>query len=170
MAADNGCVRCGEKKFFLRMKGSHVGKYCAGCGAWTKWVGSKDVAGMKTRGIPILPESAEPELLGGGDLGVRASGGYTAPARAGGSSGLPYVEEPSYGGPGPLAGVPFDAGYGVAPEEPCEVCQGEDLTPLGGSVVRLGIFERVLSVTSPDSQTLYGTYGVKFCPHCGRKL
>ncbi len=170
------CAKCGNSEFFLRMKGAQVGKYCKGCGAWFKWVGKNDVAALKMRGIPVLPQNAEPELTGEAPLGLAAPAGHGGFNGYGGASAPPYMEEAAYGhGGGSPGGYGrgYDPGYGSAPDHGsagCPECTDEDLVALSGTAVRLTIFDGILSVTSPDGQNLFATYKIAYCPMCGRKL
>lgn len=153
------CSSCGNSSFYLKAKGNNVGQYCSICHTWKKWVGKKDVAAMKTRGIPVKPENWYPETH--------------QPITNVGQ--IPYFENH------PVNDPPFDVSHTDSAQSSasrvsrdimdCSVCFTGELNRISPTdEVRFRVFEDLLIAYSADGTKRMGACKIKFCPECGQPV
>lgn len=158
---------------FLRKKGNATGLYCSHCGAWYKWLGKKEVMQYQHRGFKVYPEDYVPANLVSRPVSV-ASG---VPVGVG-VRGSFHNNEFDNDGDAPFA-LNTNVGYNVQPKNissefvsnPCPTCISGVLDPISTSDdVQASFFQDVLMIYNKDKTKIFGSFRIKYCPTCGKKL
>lgn len=148
------CPACGAKDPYLKKKGPHIGLWCSGCGKFIQWVGKKDLEQLKHRGFKVHDESYVPENsvvqtnldVTGVDVVQPSVQNHSVF-----SNNLSPIKQPE--------------------EVLCPTCASGVLDTLSKSDdVCLSILDGMMFVRNRANTKLLGTFIIKHCPSCGRKL
>lgn len=192
------CATCGDNRVFLRRKGENqVGLYCKGCEKWKKWVGKKEVPAYTSRGYKIYDENYHPEsvvpqnvppmyqdnippFMGDGlDYNPFTNMGGAQPSTNNQmEQNMDYTQGSSVSVASPQEKQSISellkrnqGKEDLGSFDICTLCATGSFQPLAkDSVVSMNRFEDILFVTSKDRSSTLGSFKIKYCPNCGKKL
>ena len=191
------CRKCHAIDFYYQQKGMQVGKFCANCGAWQKWVPKKELSIIKARGSKIFSENAVIQLKKNANLGIEILDAVSQSTNVSAQSIFDNTEDNL--GFDVQKDTKMNNSIDIETEvekrvqerlkvekdkliaeskhmesqidsSSCPVCNGDVMTPSGDSQVELSIFDGSLAVTDKAGLKILGVYKINRCPYCGRKF
>jgi hypothetical protein len=172
------CRKCGKlplKALLLHaQQGKHIGLYCKECRTWIKWIKEEVYNNLKDLGVAEALDAPKAH-----DTEIHYKGSATDKVCNEVSAHTTYqVDTDSVGGVnGEIRSRELNQYNATDTKEKeeslneCEFCSGKSyLEPLSDSKLELTYFSGVLSIVGKKGTRLLGSYKLKFCPCCGRKL
>lgn len=167
-----GCRVCKGQDVFLRKKGNATGLYCSCCGAWYKWLGKKEVLQYLHRGFKVYPEDYVPanpvprsvSVASGVPVGVGVGGKFDVVDDNDGD--VPLTSNTNTGYNVQTRNTPVESA-----SNPCPTCLSGVLDPISTSDdIQASFFQDVFMIYNKDKSKIYGSFRIKYCPTCGKKL